>query len=162
MFISWAVTSYQSNGARCDFSQGISVCLIEIPYPDPSGLPGLSYTNGHPRLPLPRNSHASRSSLPPVLHSFDLLSPSLAVYACVCARARLCAPFHHYVSFVLLGAALSRPVSSSLPSISRSPAKLSPSSSRLSLEFITDYSTNKYCVLSVVPFHRASRLTGID
>lgn len=94
MFISWAVTSYQSNGARCDFSQGISVCLIEIPYPDPSGLPGLSYTNGHrrhPRLPLPRNSHASRSSLPPVLHSFDLLSPSLAVYACVCARARACA-----------------------------------------------------------------------
>lgn len=33
MFISWAVTSYQSNGAKCDFSQGISVCLIEIPYP---------------------------------------------------------------------------------------------------------------------------------
>lgn len=33
MFISWAVTSYQSNGAGCDFSQGISVCLIEILYP---------------------------------------------------------------------------------------------------------------------------------
>lgn len=33
MFISWAVTSYQSDGAGCDFSQGISVCLIEIPYP---------------------------------------------------------------------------------------------------------------------------------
>lgn len=33
MFISWAVTSYQSNGAACDFSQEISVCLIEIPHP---------------------------------------------------------------------------------------------------------------------------------
>lgn len=33
MFISWAVSSYQSNGADCDFSQGISVCLIEILYP---------------------------------------------------------------------------------------------------------------------------------
>ena len=33
MFISWAVRSYQSNGAECDFSQGISVCLIEILYP---------------------------------------------------------------------------------------------------------------------------------
>ena len=33
MFISWAVRSYQSNGAGCDFSQGISVCLIEILYP---------------------------------------------------------------------------------------------------------------------------------
>lgn len=32
-FISWAVSSYQSNGAGCDFSQGISVCLIEILYP---------------------------------------------------------------------------------------------------------------------------------
>lgn len=53
MFISWAVTSYQSNGARCDFSQGISVCLIEIPYPDPPGLPGSSYANGHSHTPLP-------------------------------------------------------------------------------------------------------------
>jgi hypothetical protein len=37
MFISWAVTSYQSNGAACDFSQGIPFCLIEIPYPIRSG-----------------------------------------------------------------------------------------------------------------------------
>lgn len=42
MFISWAVTSYQSNGAGCDFSQGISVCLIEILYPiSLAGRPGL-------------------------------------------------------------------------------------------------------------------------
>lgn len=42
MFISWAVTSYQSNGAGCDFSQGISVCLIEILYPiSLTGRPGL-------------------------------------------------------------------------------------------------------------------------
>jgi len=79
MFISWAVTSYQSNGARCDFSQGISVCLIEIPYPD---LPGSSYANDHchthPFPPPLHNSHASRSFLPRVLQLFRpalLLSP---------------------------------------------------------------------------------------
>lgn len=54
MFISWAVTSYQSNGAECDFSQGISVCLIEIPYPiRPAAAPLLP-------LASPRNSHATR------------------------------------------------------------------------------------------------------
>lgn len=95
MFISWAVTSYQSNGARCDFSQGISVCLIEIPYPDPPGLPGLSYANGYRHTfssTLSHNSHAGRSSLLPVLHSFDVLSS----FRCMCA---LC---HHYVMFVVL------------------------------------------------------------
>lgn len=87
MFISWAVTSYQSNGARCDFSQGISVCLIEIPYPDPPGLPGLSYANGHRHTPstppFPRNSHASRSSLHPRFFTRPIRSPSSVVYALV-------------------------------------------------------------------------------
>lgn len=77
MFISWAVTSNQSNGAGCDFSQGISVCLIEIPYPirrvrAPSTVTAAPFPLS-PRT-TPRDSHASHSFLSP---SFFVLSTAV-------------------------------------------------------------------------------------
>jgi len=64
MFISWAVTSYQSNGAACDFSQGIPFCLIEIPYPIRSGF----------ELRADNPSASSRAILTPVSSSPPLRS----------------------------------------------------------------------------------------
>lgn len=91
MFISWAVTSNQSNGAGCDFSQGISVCLIEIPYPirrvrAPSTVTAAPFPLS-PRT-TPRDSHASHSLFFLLRSSFfQLRSFSLA------------ASFRRYVPF---------------------------------------------------------------
>lgn len=78
MFISWAVRSYQSNGAGCDFSQGISVCLIEILYPiqvgsfvaSPPSPPSFTFVLSIPVSPL--------SFLPFFLLSFSLVPPTFS------------------------------------------------------------------------------------
>lgn len=107
MFISWAVTSYQSNGAKCDFSQGISVCLIEIPYPICPACRRFAFAA---RL----SAQFSRYSLFPltVLHSFDLLSLFLPFFL------SLFLSFHFVItSLVLLRAALFRLILSSFISL---------------------------------------------
>lgn len=76
MFISWAVTSYQSNDAECDFSQGISVCLID-PISDPLACPRSNIAET-----APRNSHTSHFFFVSFNLVSFLLSPPVVSFRC--------------------------------------------------------------------------------
>lgn len=150
MFISWAVTSYQSNGARCDFSLGISVCLIEILYPIRRS--GFADRRAHPA----RDSHASHSFLRSSLFRFRCLSFSLSLAHSPVSSFRLVrrARFAPCCS-IPLGVLSLFVITPSLAPLSFATSKF-PSSfrqclARLSFDFIGS-NANRYCVLSVMLF----------
>jgi len=145
MFISWAVTSYQSNGAACDFSQGIPFCLIEIPYPIRSGF----------ELQADNPSAPSRAILTPVtpLRPAAVSAPSTPFSSA--------ASFHYIlagaVSFRLILPSFRVVIPPFTPFPEAHPASCRRFAREIRLSFV---GANRYRALSIIRLSPGSKLIG--